>query len=190
RPKIHVPNLLVGAAAGSEVALECRLEASLSPLISWMRGDGLMLLNNLKYEMKETKHGYKTDMKIKIRNLVEDDFGSYECLAKNTLGEKEGFIRLYEIPPPTANPKVTPFYEVFLPRLREHIQCNNGQRKNSPALMDESQEFLSANTNLSADTDSDEEDEAMPRTPLNGTSTCGKFASLSTVCLSAFILWW
>ncbi|GIY96627.1 lachesin [Caerostris extrusa] len=95
RPKIRVPNQLVGAASGSDVTLECRLEASPSPLTSWIRSDGFMLLNNKKYEITESQHGYKVDMKIKIRNLVEGDFGSYKCLAKNTLGEKEGFIRLY-----------------------------------------------------------------------------------------------
>ncbi|XP_054714188.1 lachesin-like [Uloborus diversus] len=119
RPKIRVPNQLVGAASGTDVTLECRLEASPVPLTSWIRNDGLMLLNDRKYVITEEREGYKTDMKIKIKNLEEKDFGSYKCVAKNTLGEKEGFIRLYEIPPPTTIPKVTQHYEVYLPRLRD-----------------------------------------------------------------------
>ncbi|GFW40458.1 lachesin [Trichonephila clavipes] len=135
RPKIRVPNQLVGAASGSDVVLECRLEASPSPLTSWIRSEGIMLLNNRKYDITEEKNGYKINMKIKIYGLTENDFGSYKCVAKNTLGEKEGFIRLYEIPPPTANPKVTQHYEVYLPRLRatrgplttDHVILKHGQ---------------------------------------------------------------
>jgi hypothetical protein len=34
-------------------------------------------------------------MKLKISDLEEKDFGSYKCVAKNALGEKEGLVRLY-----------------------------------------------------------------------------------------------
>ncbi|GIY07806.1 kazal-type serine protease inhibitor domain-containing protein 1, partial [Caerostris extrusa] len=37
-----------------------------------------------------------------IRNLKPEDFGAYTCVAKNSLGETEGTIRLYEIPPPSS----------------------------------------------------------------------------------------
>lgn len=95
RPKIRVPNQLVGAPSGTDVTLECRLEASPTPLTSWIRSDGIMLLNNRKYDVTEEKEGYKIYMKIRINTLTASDFGSYKCVAKNTLGEKEGFIRLY-----------------------------------------------------------------------------------------------
>ncbi|XP_054714660.1 lachesin-like [Uloborus diversus] len=96
RPKIRVPRQLIGAATGVDVVLECKLEASPTPLTSWIRHDGLMLLNNKKYHLEEDRDGYKIHMRIRIGNLRENDFGSYKCVAKNTLGEKEGFIRLYE----------------------------------------------------------------------------------------------
>ncbi|CAL1296809.1 unnamed protein product [Larinioides sclopetarius] len=162
RPKIRVPNQLVGAASGSDVTLECRLEASPSPLTSWIRSDGIMLLNNRKYDITEEKNGYKINMKIKIYKLTESDFGSYKCVAKNTLGEKEGFIRLYEIPPPTANPKVTQHYEVYLPRLRDK-------------------------TLRPSSSESGAEDETMPSRPLQGTPNSGGFrttsVSLSISCI-------
>ncbi|GIX73262.1 lachesin [Caerostris extrusa] len=170
RPKIIVPHQRVGAAMGSDVTLECRLEASPSPLTSWIRSDGFMLFNNSKYEIVERQHGYKVDMKIKIRNVVESDFGSYKCLAKNTLAEKEGFIRLYK-----------------------HNQRRKASEKNYTALMDESQEFLSDKKNRSPDSDSDEQDEAMPSSPSHGTSNSGEpyavSASFSIVFVSTFFLW-
>ena len=48
-----------------------------------------------KYEIEEEYQGYRTTMKLKINALSNEDFGSFKCLAKNTLGEKEGLIRLY-----------------------------------------------------------------------------------------------
>ncbi|KFM77193.1 Lachesin, partial [Stegodyphus mimosarum] len=178
RPKIRVPNQLVGAASGTDVTLECRLEASPAPLTSWIRNDGIMLLNNRKYDVTEESEGYKIYMKIKIYNLNAADFGSYKCVAKNTLGEKEGFIRLYEIPPATALPKATQHYEVYLPRLREHLHHNGSSslRKNSPAtntLMDESQESLSEKNLRSSVPESGTLDDTMPSRPLQGSPDNG-----------------
>ncbi|GIY59836.1 lachesin [Caerostris darwini] len=171
RPKIRVPNQLVGAAVGSDATLECKLEASPSPLTSWIHSDGFMLVNNTKYEIVEYQHGYKVDMKVKIRNLVESDFGSYKCLAKNTLAEKEGFLRLYK-----SN------------------QRSRAPKKNSSVLMDESQDFLSDKKNRSPHSDSDEEDGVMQSNPSRGTSNNGGpyavSASLSIVYVSTFFLLW
>lgn len=48
-----------------------------------------------KYELSEESDGYHTDMRLTIRRLESIDFGSYKCVAKNNLGEKEGLVRLY-----------------------------------------------------------------------------------------------
>ena len=37
----------------------------------------------------------RTKMRLKISNIQEEDFGSYKCIAKNNLGEKEGLFRVY-----------------------------------------------------------------------------------------------
>jgi len=95
RPKIRVGNQLVGAAKGTEVLLECRVEASPKPLTSWIRQDQVILLPTHKYQISEEVNTYKIKMKLKITDLEEKDFGAYKCVAKNTLGEKEGYIRLY-----------------------------------------------------------------------------------------------
>jgi len=52
-------------------------------------------VSTAKYEIEEEYQGYKTTMKLKIHSLSNEDFGSFKCLAKNTLGEKEGLIRVY-----------------------------------------------------------------------------------------------
>lgn len=34
-------------------------------------------------------------MKLNIRSVSPSDFGSYKCVAKNSLGETDGTIKLY-----------------------------------------------------------------------------------------------
>ena len=95
RPKIKVQNQLVGAALDSDVQLECKCEASPKPLTSWIRSDGVILLSSEKYDVSEEHDSYRTRMVLKISELEDKDFGTYKCVAKNTLGEKEGLVRLY-----------------------------------------------------------------------------------------------
>ncbi|XP_067120306.1 lachesin-like isoform X2 [Centruroides vittatus] len=179
RPKIRVPNQLVGAAANTDVTLECKLEASPRPLTSWIRSDGMLLLQNRKYELTEEEESYKITMKIKIFELNDRDFGSYKCLAKNTLGEKEGFIRLYEIPPPTTLPRPTPSYEVYLPRMRDSQNSHNdsyAQRKTygvpaTNSLMDESHDFRAEKDTRISKSDRTEDIESPTRSLQSPTHT-------------------
>ncbi|GJQ77112.1 hypothetical protein Trydic_g23681 [Trypoxylus dichotomus] len=55
-----------------------------------------------KYEAVSMDSGYKKYMMLKIRNVGLSDFGSYKCVAKNSLGETDGVIKLEEIPAPTT----------------------------------------------------------------------------------------
>ena len=149
RPKIRVHNQLVSAYLGSDVELECRVEASPKPDTVWFTGAGHKLEDLMeqweqqgllqgggsagngsgsshevtdgnnhfirmnvngqsrllanhhvpskrkKYQFEEESDGYRTIMRLTIRRLESIDFGSYKCLAKNSLGEKEGLVRLY-----------------------------------------------------------------------------------------------
>jgi len=38
---------------------------------------------------------YKITMKLTIRGVTAEDYGSYVCLSKNSLGETDGHIKLY-----------------------------------------------------------------------------------------------
>ncbi|EEC19410.1 neurotrimin, putative, partial [Ixodes scapularis] len=95
RPKIRVSEQLVGAAVGSSVFLECVVEASPRPLTSWIRSDGQILLESRKYRVAEEADSYRIRMRLQITDLNKADYGHYKCHAKNTFGEKEGFIRLH-----------------------------------------------------------------------------------------------
>lgn len=47
-----------------------------------------------KYETSSTNIGYSKYMKLKIRSVGPNDYGSYRCVAKNSLGETDGLIKL------------------------------------------------------------------------------------------------
>lgn len=47
-----------------------------------------------KYETMSVNNGYSKYMKLKIRKIASQDFGSYRCVAKNSLGETDGYIKL------------------------------------------------------------------------------------------------
>ncbi|KFM65868.1 Kazal-type serine protease inhibitor domain-containing protein 1, partial [Stegodyphus mimosarum] len=100
---VWIPNQLVGAPIGTDVSLDCNLESYPQSVTYWNREGGTMVLTNDKYNSLLMNTGlYKVTMRLTIRNLQPEDFGSYTCVAKNSLGETEGTIRLYEIPPPSS----------------------------------------------------------------------------------------
>ncbi|XP_069672621.1 lachesin-like isoform X1 [Periplaneta americana] len=111
-PVIQVPNQLVGAPLSTDVTLECYVEASPKSINYWVRDTGEMVISSDKYEVKLiSKSLFEVRMVLVIRNFQPRDVGSYRCIAKNSLGEVESNIRLYEIPGPTRR--------VFPPRYEE-----------------------------------------------------------------------
>ncbi|XP_054289992.1 lachesin-like [Macrosteles quadrilineatus] len=101
-PVIQVPNQLVGAPTATDVTLECYVEASPKSINYWVRDSGEMVISSEKYEVQSvTKSLFEVKMILIIRGFNKPDVGSYRCIAKNSLGEVESNIRLYEIPGPT-----------------------------------------------------------------------------------------
>ncbi|XP_031364951.1 lachesin-like isoform X10 [Apis dorsata] len=105
-PMIFVPNQLVGAPAGTNVTIDCHTEAYPRAMSYWFLGDE-MILSNEKYTTSIMENSYRAYMRLTIKNLQAGDFGNYRCISKNSLGETEGSIRLYEIPKPSVAPKAT-----------------------------------------------------------------------------------
>lgn len=54
-----------------------------------------MLVSGGKFESDFNDSAYKVDMVLHIRSVGPADFGSYKCVAKNSLGETDGTIKLY-----------------------------------------------------------------------------------------------
>ncbi|KAK4320426.1 hypothetical protein Pmani_008732 [Petrolisthes manimaculis] len=108
-PVIRIPNQLVGAPPGTNVTLECEVEASPKSINFWTKmldDQSPQIVDSRKYVNEEvTVNQYTLKMHLTIRELQIDDFTRYKCTAKNSLGEVQGSIKLYEIAlpkPPTT----------------------------------------------------------------------------------------
>ncbi|XP_022247142.1 lachesin-like [Limulus polyphemus] len=101
-PVLWVPSQLVGAQPWQEVTLDCHAEAYPQSFNYWEREDGKMIMSNDKYKVRLKQKSYKVHMRLTIRNIQKEDFGSYSCLTRNSLGMTEGSIKLYELSPPTS----------------------------------------------------------------------------------------
>lgn len=118
-PMVHAPSQLLGTPLGSDVQLECHVEASPTPVSYWLKGTRIttmnvfsmastnptdatyyspeMLLDGPKYEITEKRDAYKGTMFLTVRSFSISDVGTYHCVSTNSLGRAEGTLRLYEI---------------------------------------------------------------------------------------------
>lgn len=93
---IWIPNQLVGASVDTDVTLDCNLESHPKSVTYWTRNTDTIIHQNSKYSVVTVQHAmYKVQMQLMIRRLKPEDFGEYHCVAKNSLGETEGTIKLY-----------------------------------------------------------------------------------------------
>ncbi|XP_023337364.1 protein amalgam [Eurytemora carolleeae] len=109
QPQISSQQQLVGAPAGTEIKLICIAEASPRPINYWTFGTGEMIVPNEKFKMEEVdESSYRFMITLTIKNLIPPDFGSFRCISKNSIGQAEEYIELYEF-------KTIPTYSVFSP---------------------------------------------------------------------------
>ncbi|EDV92012.1 GH24280 [Drosophila grimshawi] len=100
-PLVQVPNQLVGAPVLTDVTLICNVEASPKAINYWQRENGEMIIAGERYALTEKEHNmYSIEMILHIRRLQSSDFGGYKCISKNSIGDTEGTIRLYEMERP------------------------------------------------------------------------------------------
>ncbi|CAH1125412.1 unnamed protein product [Ceutorhynchus assimilis] len=102
-PMIWIQNQLVGAMEGQMISLECHSEAFPKSINYWTRDDSRIISSQgTKYDPIFVDNTYKVHMKLTIRNVTSNDYGSYRCIAKNSLGETDGTIKLYQITSPVS----------------------------------------------------------------------------------------
>lgn len=117
-PSVRPTSQLLGAPLGSDVQLECSVEASPMPVSYWLKGGRVlptnfagitngnyeagqsrpeMLLDGPKYGITEERQGFRTNMRLVVRFFSPNDVGTYHCVSTNSLGRADGTMRLYEI---------------------------------------------------------------------------------------------
>ncbi|XP_053605801.1 lachesin-like isoform X2 [Plodia interpunctella] len=102
-PQVKVMNQLVGAPLGSDVELQCFIEASPRAMNSWYPEDGKSLvsdkfIDNPKIRVLEAVvNEYSRWMNLSIKSLSKADFGIYTCASVNALGKMEGQVSLHRL---------------------------------------------------------------------------------------------
>ncbi|KAJ2937767.1 hypothetical protein O0L34_g17897 [Tuta absoluta] len=102
-PQVKVSNQLVGAPLGSELQLQCYIEAAPKAMNSWYREDGKSLvsdklMDNSKLRVAETiVNAYSLWMNLTIKSLSPGDFGTYVCASVNALGKMESQVSVHRI---------------------------------------------------------------------------------------------
>ncbi|XP_018347491.1 PREDICTED: neurotrimin-like [Trachymyrmex septentrionalis] len=107
QPMVWIENQLVGGYEGQTVTLECRSEAHPSPITYWTKPSNETIANDENYKVETIPKGlYEILMKLVIKSVRAQDFGTFRCVATNSLGETDGKIKLYRIdkPPTTRRP--------------------------------------------------------------------------------------
>ncbi|XP_045535031.1 lachesin [Papilio machaon] len=99
-PVVTIKNQLVGAVLGSDLLLECEIEAYPKPVSYWSRENGEIVPIGRGLEPQKISGSYRTVLRLPIRRITSSDYGAYKCVSKNSLGDSEGTIKLYPMPPP------------------------------------------------------------------------------------------
>ncbi|XP_020706786.1 lachesin-like [Athalia rosae] len=103
-PRVWIENQLVGVYEGQTVTLTCHSEAFPRPIAYWTRPTNQIIVNDDNFKLVSSYSGYESTMQLTIRSIQPQDFGAFQCVAKNAIGETDGKIKLYEIPaPPTTH---------------------------------------------------------------------------------------
>ncbi|XP_014612576.1 PREDICTED: protein amalgam-like [Polistes canadensis] len=99
-PMVWIEKQLVGAYEGKRLILECQSEAYPRPISYWTRPTNETIANDNHYEVETISKGYKgykTTMRLTIKSVRAQDFGSFRCISTNSLGETESKIKVYRI---------------------------------------------------------------------------------------------
>ncbi|XP_054083591.1 basement membrane-specific heparan sulfate proteoglycan core protein-like [Zeugodacus cucurbitae] len=106
-PMIWIQNQLVGAATGQNITLECQSEAYPKSINYWTKNETIIVPGD-HFTSEIIENGYRIIMRLTINDVNVVDFGSYRCVAKNSLGDTDGTIKLYHIPQTTTVTTIAP----------------------------------------------------------------------------------
>jgi len=96
-PMMSVPSQLESVPLGGNVTLKCRSEAFPASINYWIREGGETVTSGGRFKMASVVVDHVTRMRLEIHRVQAEDFTSYKCVAKNSLGETDGKIRLFEV---------------------------------------------------------------------------------------------
>eukprot|EP00090_Calanus_glacialis_P020997 TRINITY_DN32420_c0_g1_i2.p1 TRINITY_DN32420_c0_g1~~TRINITY_DN32420_c0_g1_i2.p1 ORF type:complete len:539 (-),score=85.14 TRINITY_DN32420_c0_g1_i2:272-1888(-) len=100
-PTLWITHQLVGVELGGVATIECLTAAHPKSLNFWHdKDDQFINQRNDKYistVVEGSPSYYNSLMRLQILNVTQEDLGKYSCKAKNSLGETDGEITLYDL---------------------------------------------------------------------------------------------
>ncbi|CAG5135222.1 unnamed protein product, partial [Candidula unifasciata] len=109
RPEVVLANpKSIGQQLGKETILDCQIFAHPQAVTNWEK-NGKPLVKNDKYDIDVFKNDNENSvtLALRIRDLAPADYGGYECVGSNFLGEDRETMILYEIKPPSTTTEST-----------------------------------------------------------------------------------
>lgn len=150
-PMIWIQNQLIGAFIGQSLTLECLSEAHPKSINYWTREAGEIIAHGEKYKPEEfVTEQYKTRMKLTIKSVTAEDYGTYKCLSRNALGDTDGTIKIYQVANNGAHSTTRPKHR-YKNRNRTRIRVQSNDIRDSA--------FLSKDENNKLQTNYDDEGE-------------------------------
>jgi len=102
--EISVPRPRIQQAPGYEVVLQCLVDSFPTSAIDWKKDGEIIKSDNHFYVAHFNKGPTSTLTTLRIYGIFEADYGSYQCLARNALGNDTQTVELLktQIPIPEA----------------------------------------------------------------------------------------
>ncbi|XP_023333898.1 neurotrimin isoform X2 [Eurytemora carolleeae] len=125
-PMMYIPNQLIGAPLGTEIQLQCETEASPKAITYWVF-NGQMILRDARHDTEEEMENYRLVSRLTVFNISKEDIGIYKCVSKNSLGETESTVRLYEVEAPSTSTELS-YYEPHLPAIGKSELVNTREK--------------------------------------------------------------
>ncbi|KAM3969041.1 protein amalgam [Aphomia sociella] len=93
KPRVHVHKTTVNSKAGVAAILQCTAHGEPEPHIFWYK-DGKSIVDDMKYRVVNN-HSYS---ELSFVPRIDDDFGTYICVAKNSHGKHNKSMELVQRP--------------------------------------------------------------------------------------------
>ncbi|XP_022171310.1 neurotrimin-like [Myzus persicae] len=144
-PMIWIQNQLIGAFIGQSLTLECSSEAHPKSINYWTREAGEIIAHGEKYEPEEfVTEQYKTRMKLTIKSVTAEDYGTYKCLSRNALGDTDGTIKIYQVANNGGHSTTRPKHR-YKNRNRTRIRTQSNDIRDSAFLSKDENNELQTN---------------------------------------------